>query len=91
MPHTKNIQSKNKVKAAKKSTTTPDLDELINEPPVAKIQKVIDVVDIHDDISGTIEEKPEVDLSPGEEDADEAGEEGLDDDEVNPFGDKWEV
>jgi hypothetical protein len=54
--------------------------------------KPVDVIDLHDDISGIIDEKPEVDPLATEEETDEsAADEVLDDDEVNPFGDKWEV
>ena len=88
MPQTKNISAKKNTKH-----TEPEPAEESNGPailPVGKIKSALEV-DIPDDVIGVIEEKVEVDPLLAEEETDEAAEDSLDDDEVNPFGDKWEV
>ena len=57
-----------------------------------KIKNVPDV-DLHDDLSNIVEEKPEVDPLLAEEEPDDSVSEeaSLDEEEINPFGDKWEV
>ncbi len=88
MPQTKNISAKKNTKH-----TEPEPSEESNSPailPVGKIKSALEV-DIPDDVIGVIEEKAEVDPLLAEEETDEAAEDSLDDDEVNPFGDKWEV
>ena len=89
MPRTKPINAKKKVKHAEVDQTEETSD---SEPlPAGKIKKIAEV-DIHEDVIGVIEEKVEVDPLLAEEETDETtAEEALDDDEVNPFGDKWEV
>ncbi len=89
MPRTKPTSVKKKVKRTEVDQTeeTGDSESL----PTSKIKKIAEV-DIHEDVIGVIEEKVEVDPLLAEEETDEtAAEEALDDDEVNPFGDKWEV
>jgi len=89
MPHTKSSRSTKKTKAAVQDT----IDEigLAVATPITKIKNIPDV-DLHDDVVGLVDEKPEVDPLHTEEEADElAAEESLDDEEINPFGDKWEV
>ncbi|MEI8327897.1 MAG: hypothetical protein WCG02_02060 [Candidatus Taylorbacteria bacterium] len=98
MPHTKSTRSavrpvvrpNKKVKQPAKPVSE-DADELA-ALPVANIRKAPEI-DIHDDVIGIIEEKPEVDPLLAEEDSEDgAGEEAtLDEEEINPFGDKWEV
>jgi hypothetical protein len=92
MPHTKTTQLERKNKPSVRTPLlTLEIDEVVSEP-VPKIIKTIDILDIHDDVSGIVEEKPEVDPLLAEEETDEsAADEVLDEDEVNPFGDKWEV
>jgi hypothetical protein len=60
--------------------------------PNKKIEKIPDI-DLHDDLVQVIDEKPEVDPLLAEEESDDAATEEatLDEEEINPFGDKWEV
>ena len=89
MPHNKQLRSNKKPKTSIKDTSE-DADDIA--APVSKINKVIDIY-IQDDVVGVVEEKPETDpLTTNEESDESASEEsGLDDEEINPFGDKWEV
>ena len=89
MPHNKQLRSNTKPKTSIKDTSE-DADDIA--APVSKINKVIDIY-IQDDVVGVVEEKPETDpLTTNEESDESASEEsGLDDEEINPFGDKWEV
>ncbi|MEI7462821.1 MAG: hypothetical protein WCK03_00305 [Candidatus Taylorbacteria bacterium] len=89
MPHNKQLRSNKKPKTLIKDTSE-DADDIA--APVSKINKVIDIY-IQDDVVGVVEEKPETDpLTTNEESDESASEEsGLDDEEINPFGDKWEV
>ncbi|MEI6304483.1 MAG: hypothetical protein WCP09_00485 [Candidatus Taylorbacteria bacterium] len=89
MPHTKTSGSSKKTKPIAKDPNE-EGDEVV--APVQKISKVVEV-DIQDDVIGTVEEKPEVDplLSEDESEDSSSEESGLDDEEINPFGDKWEI
>ena len=56
-----------------------------------KLVKISDT-DLHEDVASIVEEKIEVDPLIADEESDEtSADEALDDDEINPFGDKWEV
>jgi hypothetical protein len=89
MPHTKSPRSSKKVKSV--SQDSADDSGRVAVVPISKIKNIPDV-DLHDDVIGIVDEKPEVDPLHAEEESDDlASEESLDDEEINPFGDKWEV
>ena len=92
MPVKNSRQSTKKIKAKPAVTdeAPQEENEDILEPKVGKAKPI--EVDIPEPIIG-IDEKPEVDplLSDEETEDSPAEEAGLDDDEVNPFGDKWEL
>ena len=89
MPTTKSSRSNKKTKLVSK-VSDEEVDEVV--APASKISKVVEV-DIQDDVIGIVEEKPEADPLLAEEDVEDAASEesALDDEEINPFGDKWEV
>lgn len=89
MPHTKQSRSIKKTKPITKDQTE-ETEEVV--APVSKISKAVEV-DIQDDVIGIVEEKPEIDplLADDESDDSATEEAGLDDEEINPFGDKWEI
>ncbi len=95
MPQTKTIRSKT-IKKAPAVRPQPPADEAVEGAEFAllatKVKK--DVIIDEDEVLPPVAEKLE-ELSPfgesaGEEDSGEE-EVGLDDEELNPFGDKWEV
>ena len=91
MPQAKKLHPKKKTKPVTKTKPPVEDNEEEVSVPVSKIKKVVEV-DIQEDVGIIVEEKPEVDPLLGDEEADElSSEESLDEEEINPFGDKWEV
>ncbi len=94
MARVKTKVSKNKNKAVGAAT-----DEVVEETETASVESFpikkkgdTIVIDEHVEIGEVVEEKPEEDTAVKAEEAEDLlGEElGLDDEELNPFGDKWE-
>ncbi len=81
-------QKTSKSKTELKSVSE-DTDE-IDDPLLSKNKKPLEI-DIPDEIITPIEEKTDEELAVTEDGEDASGDElSLDDDELNPFGDKWE-
>lgn len=82
----------------KAASTAPEelLDEttqtLESEPASKKIGKMHETIEEHEEVFGA-DLKLDEEIKPvGEDDEEEASEEStLDDEELNPFGDKWEL
>ena len=86
------VKKISKAKKMKKQNTKPvaktDKEEDIIEPSILKAKKI----EIPEEVEGVIEPEEKIDDDAIAEDAeDELGEEvSLDNEELNPFGDKWE-
>ena len=88
MPQTKNLHSKH---TKTRITSSPQQnDEDLNELKVLNVKKTSDLESILEPAL-ILEEKTEEDPLAVVEETDESNEEvSLDDEELNPFGDKWE-
>ncbi len=84
--HAQNKKTKSETRVEESHTET---EEVMDIPPT-KSKKPLEL-DLPEPVIGT-DEKPEVDPLIPEEETDETTSEevSLDDDELNPFGDKWE-
>ena len=92
MPRTKTVSAKKKNKPAKPVNEIDTEADETEAAPIENIKKIKEV-DITEDVIGVVEEKAEVDPLMGDEESEDSiGEDsGLDEEEIDPFGDKWEV
>lgn len=93
MSHTKNINTKNhKAKASAGETKPAESEELeVTEELILKPKKVPELDIVEEPVAILVEEKTDDDAATTE-DAEESAENelSLDEEELNPFGDKWE-
>ncbi len=91
MPHNRATKTKQKGKAVEKKRVDHTEEHEEEELP-AKAPKIIEI-DEPEPVVGAVEEKTDDDLPVVTDDEDSLGSEevGLDDEEVDPFGDKYEI
>jgi hypothetical protein len=85
----KTISKKVKKVAPKKEEENEEEEEGGLAEPTSAKKKIVEI-DEPEPMSGAHDEKMGDDDAPVSEDEDDLGDDGIDDDEVDPFGDKWE-
>ena len=89
MPQIKNTHSKQMKNKKVVTSTTQDAEDMV-DPVLEKNKKTIEL-DVAEEVLPTMEEKLEEETSISDDSEDSSADElTLDDDELNPFGDKWE-